>query len=114
MSDKTFLYSWQRQDLEDMTAIERECFRRADELNDKMLDAKILLDEITEDWQEYLKFLEEKKVSKICEFRGGECIEFDDELRHAIVNTLKNSLNDTQKAVNYNHKKIALNRVIDG
>lgn len=100
--------------MDELSPIERESFRKADELNDKLLDAKILLDEIAYDWQEYLKFLEDEKISKICEFRGGECIEFNEDLLNAIVNTLKNSLNDTKKAVNYNTKKIALNRVIDG
>ena len=75
---------------------------------------QILIDEIDYDWKEYIDFLEDEKISRVCEFRGGQCIDFDDELRNAIVNTLKKSLNDTNKSINYNHKKIALNRVIDG
>ena len=66
------------------------------------------------DWDEYLKFLEEKKISKICEFRGETCIDFNEELLAAIVNTLKNSINDTNKSIKYNSKKIAINRVING
>lgn len=41
-------------------------------------------------------------------------IPFDEELKRAIVNTLKKSLTDAQKAVDYNYKKIKINRVIDG
>ena len=41
-------------------------------------------------------------------------IEFDEELLQSIVNTLKKSLNDVHKSVNYNSKKIGINRVIDG
>lgn len=72
------------------------------------------MDEVSEDLEEYLKYLEDKKISKIHEFRGGECIEFDEELLNAIVTTLKKSLTDTQKSVNFNSKKIGLNRVING
>ena len=114
MSQKTFLYEYSKEDFENLESIEKEAFKKADELNDKLLDVKILMDEITEEWNEYLKYLENKKISKIHEFRGGTCIEFDDELRNAIVNTLKKSLTDTQKSVNYNTKKIGLNRVING
>lgn len=114
MTGKTYLYEWQKQDFENMTGIEKEAFRKADELNDMMLDIKILMDEIDEEWMNYLKYLEERKISKIHEFRGGECIDFDEELLHAIVNTLKKSLNDTNNCLNYNLKKINLNRVIDG
>ncbi|MEE0935567.1 MAG: hypothetical protein U0L42_07840 [Methanobrevibacter sp.] len=114
MTQKTFLYEYSKEDFENLEYIEKEAFKKADEINDKFLDVKILMDEITEDLNEYLKYLEVKKISKIHEFRGGTCIEFDDELRHAIVNTLKKSLTDTQKSVNFNTKKIALNRVING
>jgi hypothetical protein len=79
-----------------------------------MLDLKILIDEIDYDWKEYIDFLEDEKISKVCEFRGGQCIDFDEELINAIVNTLKKSLNDTNRSINYNSKKIALNRVLDG
>ncbi len=114
MAEKTYLYEFEKEDFENLKDIEKEAFRKADELNDKLLDIKILADEISEDWAGYLKYLEDKKISKICEFRGGECIEFDEELLNAIVNTLKKSLTDTQKSFNYNSKKIGLNRVING
>lgn len=114
MSEKTYLYEWQKQDLEKLEDIEKEAFRKADRLNDKILDLKIFIDEMNEEWDDYLKYLEDKKISKICEFRGGECIDFDEELLNAIVTTLKKSLNDTNKSIKYNSKKISINRVING
>ena len=114
MDKKTFLYEWNSEDLKDLTPIERESFKKANDLNDKLLDIKILMDEISDDWQDYLKYLEDEKISKICEFRGGKCIDFNDELLNAIVTTLKQSLNDTNKSLRYNSKKIGLNRVIEG
>ena len=114
MSEKDFLYSFEEDDLKNLTDIELESYRKANELNDKILDLKILVDDINYDWDEYLKFLEEKKISKICEFRGETCIDFNEELLAAIVNTLKNSINDTNKSIKYNSKKIAINRVING
>lgn len=114
MAQKTYLYEWQKEDFENLTDIEKEAFKKADELNDMMLDIKILMDEIDDEWNQYLKYLEDSKISRICEFRGGQCIEFDEELLNAIVNTLKKSLNDTKDSLNHNSKKINLNRVIDG
>lgn len=114
MSEKTYLYEWQKDDLKDLKEIEKQAFRKADELNDKLLDIKIFMDEICEDWDEFKQFLEDERISKICEFRCGECIEFDEELLNSIVNTLKKSLNDTQKSLNYNSKKIDLSLVING
>lgn len=114
MTQKTYIYEWQNEDFEMLSDIEKEAFRKTDELNDKLLDVKILIDEITDDWSEYLTYLEDRKISKICEFRGGECIEFDEELLNAMVSTLKKSLSDTQKSLNFNSKKIGLNRVING
>lgn len=111
MSDKTYIYSWDKTDL---TEIEAEALKKADSLNDKILDLKFYIEEINEEWDEYLKYLEDEKISRICEFRGGECIEFDEELLDAIVNTLKKSLNDTKSEINYNSKKINLNRIING
>ena len=37
-----------------------------------------------------------------------------EELKMAIVTTLKDSLNNTNRAINYNSKKIKINRVISG
>ena len=97
-----------------MDDIELKAFKKASELNDKLLDIKILIDEIDYDWGEFMEFLESERISKVCEFRGGDCIDFDEELLNAIVNTLNKSLNDTRKSINYNSKKIGLNRVIEG
>lgn len=113
MSEKT-LYDFENQDLSDYEFIEREAFRKAVELNDLLIDAKTILDEMTYEWNEYIDFLEEKNISKYCEFKCREMIPFDEELKRAIVNTLKKSLTDAQKAVDYNYKKIKINRVIDG
>lgn len=114
MSEKTYIYEYGRDKLSELSDIELKALKKASRLNDKMLDLKTLIDEIDYDWGEYLDFLENEKISKICEFRGGQCIDFDEELLNAIVNTLKKSLNDTNKSINYNHKKIGLNRVLDG
>lgn len=114
MARKTYLYEWQKEEFENLTDIEKEAFKKADRLNDMMLDIKIMMDEIDDEWNQYLKYLEDSKISRICEFRGGQCIDFDEELLNAIVNTLKKSLNDTKNSLNHNSKKINLNRVIDG
>lgn len=108
------LYDFENANTDDLTAIEKEAFRKAVELNDKLIDAKTVLEEITYDWEEYIEFLETRKISKYCEFKGQTTISFDEELLSAIVETLRQSLNNTQKAVDYNSKKIKINRVIDG
>ena len=114
MGEKTYIYEYARDEVNDLSDIEQETFKRASDLNDKLLDLKILVDEIDYDWGDFIEFLERERISKVCEFRGGQCIDFDDELINAVVNTLKKSLNDTRKSINYNSKKIALNRVIEG
>ena len=114
MSEKTYIYEYGQKELDELSDIELKALKKASRLNDKMLDLKFLIDEIDYDWKEYIDFLEDEKISRVCEFRGCQCIDFDDELINAIVNTLKKSLNDTNKSLNYNHKKIALNRVLDG
>ena len=114
MSEKTYIYEYDQKELDELSDIELKALKKASRLNDKMLDLKFLIDEIDYGWKEYIDFLEDEKISRVCEFRGGQCIDFDDELINAIVNTLKKSLNDTNKSLNYNHKKIALNRVLDG
>ena len=114
MNDKTSLYQWENEDLKDLTDIEKESFKKAVELNDKLIDAKTILDEIAYDWKEYMQYLEDERVSKICEFYGKTTIDFNEELLTAIVTTLKESLNKTHKAVDYNSKKIKINRVLEG
>lgn len=113
MSDKT-LYDFENENMDDYELIERKAFRKAVELNDKLIDAKTILEEITYDWDEYIKFLEDERISKYCEFKCQETIDFDEELLNAIAQTLKQSLNNTNKAIAYNSKKIKINRVIDG
>lgn len=114
MGEKTYIYEYSQEDLSELSDIERKALRKASELNDKLLDIKIFIDEIDYDWREFLEFLEAERISKVHEFRGGQCIDFDEELLNAIVNTLKKSLNDTNKSIAYNSKKIGLNRVLDG
>ena len=113
MSEKT-LYDFENEDMSDFKTIEKDAFRKAVELNDKLLDAKTILEEITYDWEEYIKFLEDKKISKYCEFKGQDTIPFDEELINAIVKTLSESLSNANRAVGFNSKKIKINRVIDG
>lgn len=113
MYDKT-LYDFEKQNLSDYKSIERQAFRKAVEINDKFIDVKTLLEEISYDWNEFIDFLEDERISKYCEFKGQETITFDEELLNAIVRTLRESLNNTNKAIDYNSKKIKINRVIDG
>ena len=113
MSDKT-LYDFENENMDDYELIERKAFRKAVELNDKLIDAKTILEEISYDWDEYIKFLEDERISKYCEFKCQETIDFDEDLLNAIAQTLKQSLNNTNKAIGYNSKKIKINRVIDG
>lgn len=114
MDDKTYLYNWEENDLENLKPIEVESFKKANELNDKLLDLKTLIDEINYDWKEFMQFQEDNGISKICTFYGKDTIEFNDELLHAISNTLKKSLVDIQKEMNFNSKKISINRMVDG
>ena len=114
MSEKTFLYEYDKSDLENLKDIEKDAFKKANALNDKILDLKIMIDDMNDELDEYLQYLEDEKISKICEFRGGECIEFDEEILNAIVTTLKKSIGDTNKSIGYNPKKIKINRVING
>ena len=68
MSEKTYIYEYGRDELSELSDIELKALKKASRLNDKMLDLKILIDEIDYDWGEYLDFLENEKISKICEF----------------------------------------------
>ena len=114
MTEKDYIYEYSREELKDLEEIELGAFKKASELNDKLLDVKIMVDEIDEDWRDFIRFLEDEKISRVTEFRGGKCIDFDEELLNAIVTTLKKSLDDTHKSMNYNLKKISLERVIEG
>lgn len=114
MTEKDYIYEYSREELKDLEEIELGAFKKASELNDKLLDVKIMVDEIDEDWRDFIRFLEDEDISRVTEFRGGKCIDFDEELLNAIVTTLKKSLDDTHKSMNYNLKKISLERVIEG
>ncbi|MBR4448465.1 hypothetical protein [Methanobrevibacter sp.] len=114
MTEKTYIYEYSQKELNDLEDIELKSIKKASELNDKLLDVKILIDEIDYDWKEFIDFLEHEKISKVTEFRGEECIDFNEELLNAIINTLKKSLDDAHKSMNYNSKKISLNLVLDG
>ena len=114
MSDKLSLYEWEKEDISDLKDIEKESLKKAIEINDKLIDAKTLLDEISYDWKEYIEFLEDKQISKICEFYGKNTVDFNEELLNAIVNTLTESLNNAKNSIDYNSKKIKITRVIKG
>ena len=114
MIEKDYIYEYRREELKDLEEIELESFKKASELNDKLLDVKIMIDEIDDDWRDFIRFLEDEDISRVTEFRGGKCIDFDEELLNAIVTTLKKSLDDAHKSMNYNLKKISLERVIEG
>jgi len=113
MYEKT-LYDFENEDMSDYKNIEKTSFKKAVELNDKLIDAKTILEEISYDWEELINFFEEEKISKYCEFKGQQTIDFDEELLSAIVSTLRQSLINVNKAVGYNSKKIKINRTIDG
>ena len=111
---KTTLYEWENANLDELNNIEKESLKRAVDLNDKLIDVKTVIEEVTFEWKEYMSFLEDERISKKCEFYGKETIPFNEELLKAIVDTLKDSLNNTHKAIDYNSKKIGINNVIDG
>lgn len=116
LSDKMerTIYDFENRDLSDYSAIEKQTFKKAVELNDKLIDVKTLLEEIDYDWTDFINFLEDNKISKYCEFKGENTIDFDEELLGAIVLTLRQSLININRAADYNSKKIKINRVIDG
>lgn len=113
MTDKT-LYDFENENMDDYKGIEKDAFRKAVELNDKLIDVKTIIEDMSYDWDEFIEFLEEKRISKYCEFKGQDTIDFDEELLGAMVQTLKQSLNNANKAIGYNSKKIKINRAIDG
>ena len=67
MCEKT-LYDFENEDMSDFKTIEKDAFKKAVELNNKLLDAKTILEEITYDWEEYINFLEDKGISQYYEF----------------------------------------------
>lgn len=114
MSSKKYLNEWDVSEIAELKSIEKQSYEKAVELNNKLNDAEQALNALTAEWKEYMQFLEDERISKICKFYGKDTIAFNEELLNTIVNTLKESLNNTHKAVDYNSKKIGINRVIDG
>lgn len=113
MADKKLLNDYTKEEVAEFSALEKEAYEKAKQLNKEFIHIESLLGELTEHWKEYFIFLEDQKISKICEFYGDKTAPFDDELREVIAANLKNSLNSVHKAVNYNTKKIDVGRIID-
>ena len=44
MIEKDYIYEYRREELKDLEEIELESFKKASELNDKLLDVKIMID----------------------------------------------------------------------
>ena len=113
MVDKKVLKDYSKAEIAEFSSLEKEAYDRANKLNKQFFHIQSLLDDLSDDWKEYFKFLEEEKISKICEFYGETAAPFDDVLREVISNTLKDSLKNLHKAVNYNTKKIDTGRILD-
>lgn len=113
MADKKILKDYSKEEIAEFTSLEKEAYEKAVQLNKEFFHIQTLLNDLTEHWKEYFIFLEDKKISKICEFYGDKTAPFNDELREVISNNLKQSLNDVHKAVNYNTKKIDTGRILD-
>lgn len=113
MSQKT-LYDFENESTDDFKSIEKEALKKAVALNDKLIDAKTMLEEISYDWEEFINFLEDERISKYCQFKGIDTIAFNEELLAAIVATLRESLQNVKEEVGYNPKKIKITRAIEG
>ena len=113
MSQKT-LYDFENESTDDFKSIEKEALKKAVSLNDKLIDAKTMLEEISYDWEEFINFLEDERISKYCQFKGIDTIAFNEELLAAIVATLRESLQNVKEEVGYNPKKIKITRAIEG
>lgn len=113
MADKKLLKDYTKEEIAEFSALEKEAYEKANQLNKEFIHIESLLNDLTADWKEYFIFLEDKKISKICEFYGDKAAPFDDELREVIAGNLKTSLNTLHKSVNYNTKKIDVGRILD-
>ena len=113
MADEKLLKDYTKEEIAEFSDLEREAYDRANKLNKEFIHIESLLKDLTEHWKEYFIYLEDNKISKICEFYGEKTAPFDDELREVIANNLKSSLNGVHKAVNYNTKKIDTGRILD-
>ena len=113
MADKKLLKDYTKEEIAEFSALEKEAYEKAVKLNKEFFHIESLLGDLTEHWKEFFMFLEDQKISKICEFYGDKTVPFDEELREVIAANLKTSLNGVHKAVNYNTKKIDLGRIND-
>ena len=113
MADKKLLKDYTKEEIAEFSSLEKEAYEKANKLNKEFIHIESLLNDLTEHWKEYFIFLENQKISKICEFYGDKTAPFDDELREVIAANLKSSLNGVHKSVNYNTKKIDVGRIID-
>ena len=113
MADKKLFKDYTDEEIAEFSSLEKEAYDKGVKLNKELIHIQALLDNLTESWKEYFIFLEDQKISKICEFYGDTAAPFDDELREVISNNLKTSLNGVHKAVNYNTKKIDTGRILD-
>ena len=113
MANDKILKDYTKEEIAEFSSLEKEAYDKANKLNKEFIHIHSLLQDLTDDWKEYMIFLEDKKISKICAFYGEDTASFDDELRESIAGTLKKSLNDLHKAVNYNTKKIDIGRIIN-
>lgn len=112
MTDK-LLKDYTKEEVAELSALEKEAYEKAKKLNKELIHVESLLNDLTQHWKEFFMFMEDNKISKICEFYGEKCAPFDDELREVISGNLKSSLNGVHKAVNYNTKKIDTGRILD-
>ncbi len=112
MADGKVLKDYTDSEIKEFSSLEKKAYDDAVSLNKQFTHINILLENLTNDWKEYLIFLEEEKISKICEFYGDDLAPFDDELRKAIAETLETSLKDVRKSINYNTKKIDIGRIV--
>ena len=112
MADKLFK-DYTTEEIAEFSSLEKEAYDKAVKLNKELFYIQNLLEDLTDHWKEYFMFLENEKISKICEFYGDTAAPFDDELREAISDNLKQSLNGVHKAVGYNTKKIDTGRILD-
>ncbi|MCR5026225.1 MAG: hypothetical protein K6A34_02105 [Methanobrevibacter sp.] len=113
MAEKKLLKDYTKEEITEFSSLEKEAYEKAVKLNKQFFHIQSLLEDLTDDWKEYFIFLEDKKISKICEFYGDKTAPFDDELREVIAGNLKQSLNGVHKAVSYNTKKIDTGRILD-
>ena len=113
MAEKKLLKEYTKEEIAEFSSLEKEAYDKAVKLNKELFHVQSLLEDLTDHWKEYFMFLENEKISKICEFYGDTAAPFDDELREVISDNLKQSLNGVHKAVGYNTKKIDTGRILD-